>query len=100
MQPINDYFFHFVDVLTPDLVGSGHSSAPIVYHRIVRETVGRARKTVALSLRRLVELTGLSKSAVQGAIRFLIDRGLIARVKGTTPTSTSEYRILKPWRRK
>jgi hypothetical protein len=95
MQVLDEYFYH---VLTPDRVRSGHISAVIVYQRIKKETVDRARKTVTLSLQRMAEYTGLSKSAVQKAIRILIEREDIGRVERTTATSTSEYRILKPCR--
>jgi hypothetical protein len=44
-------------------------------------------------------MTGLSKSAVQSAIRILTRRKLIRATKPTV-TSTPEYRVLKPWRRK
>jgi predicted transcriptional regulator len=47
----------------------------------------------------MAEFTGLSKSAVQSAIRILTRRKLIRPTKPTV-TSTPEYRVLKPWRRK
>jgi DNA-binding transcriptional regulator GbsR (MarR family) len=47
----------------------------------------------------MAECTGLSKSAVQTAIRILTGRKLIRAAKPTV-TSTPEYRVLKPWLRK
>jgi uncharacterized protein YceH (UPF0502 family) len=47
----------------------------------------------------MAEYTGLSKSAVQSAIRILTRRKLI-RATRSSRTSTPEYQVLKPWRRK
>jgi hypothetical protein len=46
----------------------------------------------------MVDATGLSKSAVQAAIRALSRRRLI---RGTRQTATAvpEYTVLRPWRR-
>jgi DNA replication protein DnaD len=46
----------------------------------------------------MAEMTGLSKSAVQQAIRCLSGRKLIG-VTRVSITATPEYKVLKPWRR-
>jgi hypothetical protein len=47
----------------------------------------------------MADLTGLSKSAVQAAIRILLRRHLIRSSKKTV-TSTPEYRVERPWQTK
>jgi hypothetical protein len=91
---------YVLDVLMRDLVGHDKSpSAFLIYLHIWSQTEGRGLESAALSHQRMAEWTGLSKSAVQSAIRILTRRKLI-RVTKPTVTSTPEYRALKPWRRK
>ena len=59
---------------------------------------GESTRTVRASYQTIAEGTGLSKSAVQSAVRGLVDRELL-QVKKTSATATPEYRVLKPWRR-
>jgi hypothetical protein len=90
---------HYVtDVLMRDLVGHDKSpSAFLVYLHIWARTRGRGSETAALSHQTIAESTGLSKSAVQGAIRILQRRKLIQSSKATV-TSTPEYSANRPWR--
>jgi replication initiation and membrane attachment protein DnaB len=91
---------YVLDVLMRDLVGHDKSSSAfLIYLHIWSQTEGRAQESAALSHQRMAEMTGLSKSAVQSAIRILTRRKLIRATKPTV-TSTPEYRVLKPWRRK
>jgi replication initiation and membrane attachment protein DnaB len=91
---------YVLDVLMRDLVGHDKSpSAFLIYLHLWGQTEGRGLETAALSHQRMAEYTGLSKSAVQSAIRILTRRKLIRATKPTV-TSTPEYRVLKPWRRK
>jgi hypothetical protein len=46
----------------------------------------------------MVDATGLSKSAVQGAIRTLTRRRLV-RATRLSATAVPEYLVLRPWRR-
>jgi replication initiation and membrane attachment protein DnaB len=93
---LDDYV---LDVLMRDLVGHDKSSSAfLIYLHIWSQTEGRGQQTAALSHQRMAEMTGLSKSAVQSAIRILTRRKLIRATKPTT--STPEYEPLKPWRRK
>jgi len=95
MPQIDDYI---LDVLMRDLVGHDKSpSAFLVYLHIWSQTAGKGVKSAALSHQRMAESTGLSKSAVQGAIRILSRRKLIRAAKSTV-TATPEYRVLTPWR--
>ena len=82
-----------------DLVGHDKSpSAFLVYLHIWRQTEARNLESATLSHQRIAEYTGLSKSAVQSAIKILTRRKLIQSNKPTV-TSTPEYQIQKPWRR-
>ncbi len=89
---------YVVNVLMRDLVG--HDKAPsafLVYLYLWAQTRGRNNDSVALSHQGIAEATGLSKSAVQGAIRILARRQLIQAEKSTV-TSTPEYNVECPWR--
>jgi len=89
---------YVIDVLLRDLVGHDKSpSSFLVYLYLWRETHGRDAHKVALSHQEIAERTGLSKSAVQSAIRNLLRRKLIESSKSTV-TSTPEYSVHRPWR--
>ena len=97
MAELDEYV---LDVLMRDLVGHDKSpSAFLVYLHIWSQTEGRGLKSATLSHQRMAEMTGLSKSAVQSGVRILTRRKLIRATKPTV-TSTPEYVVLKPWRRK
>jgi len=95
--PIDEYV---IDVLLPDL--TGHDRAPtafLVYIVLWTALYRGEQKRVALSLQRLSEGTGLTKSGVQKAVRVLKRRGLI-RVFKTTPTAVPEYELVRHWVRR
>ena len=87
---------YVITTLMRDLVGHDHRpSAFLVYLALLDLTeTGRA----ALSHAKLAEQTGLSKRAVQDAVRHLTRRGLI-RVQRTGPTEPAIVQPLFPWRR-
>jgi len=88
---------YVVDVLQRDLVGhDGKPSAFLVYLHLA--TRGRRGEPVSASYADLAFGTGLSKSAVQGAVRHLKRRRLI-RVERAHRTAVPEYEILAPWMR-
>ncbi len=90
---------YVLDVLMRDLAGHDKSpSAFLIYLHLWRQTLGKGAEVVAASHQRMAEATGLSKSAVQSAIRLLCRRRLIHARKATV-TSTPEYRVQRPWRR-
>ena len=96
MAGLDDYI---LDVLMRDLVGHDKSpSAFLIYLHLWSQTEARGLETAQLSHQRMAEYTGLSKSAVQSAIRILTRRKLIRATKPTV-TSTPEYRVLTPERR-
>lgn len=91
---------YVVDPPMADLVGHDRSpSAFIVYLALWNRTGGRRRETARMSHRELAEETGLSKSAVQAAVRRLFRRRLVAATRASK-TSTPEYEVLRPWRRR
>jgi Helix-turn-helix domain len=94
--PVDDYVF---DVLMRDLVG--HDKAPsafLVYMHLWSRTLGRDTESAPTSHQNIADATGLSKSAVQSAVRLLLRRRLV-RAHKETVTSTPEYSVLRPWHR-
>ena len=95
-SPPDAYVF---DVLMPDLVG--HDRAPsafIVFLKLWQATGGPGRRGAALSLTTLAVETGLSKSAVQSALRRLKKRGFI-EARRVSATAVPVYSVNAPWRR-
>ena len=91
---------YVVDTLMADLVGRDRRpSAFLVYlylwgrRRLSKE--GRAE----VSLQHIAAGTGLSKSAVQGAIRLLLRRRLV-RAEHASPTAVPAYFVERPWKRR
>ena len=92
---LDDYV---VDVLLRDLVGHDHSPAAfVVYLFLWRKTAGERRKRARLSHRDIAQDTGLSKSAVQQALRVLHRRGLV-RSERRHQTDTPEHEVARPWK--
>ena len=88
---------YVLETLMPDLVGHDRSASSfLVYLALWARTGGRAKRTARLSLRTLAELTGLSRRGVQGGVRNLVRRKLVASTRGSI-TAVPEYAILKPW---
>ena len=88
---------YVVDVLLCDLVGHDHSSAAfLVYLLLWRRTRGSSATSAKLSHRDIADDTGLSKSAVQQALRILHRRGLV-KSKQQHMTDTPEHAVLRPW---
>jgi hypothetical protein len=89
---------YVMDTLMPDLVlHDRQPSAFLVYLHLWYRSAGR-KAPVRASHRDMVDATGLSKSAVQGAIRALSRRRL-SRASRQTATAVPEYTVLRPWRR-
>ena len=95
--PIDPYL---TDVLMRDLVG--HDRAPsafLVYLWLWRMSRGEGRERIGASLQTIATQTGLSKSAVQAAVRRLARRRLV-RTTRASATAAPVYEILEPWRRR
>jgi len=90
---------YVVDTLMRDLVG--HDRAPsafIVYLWLLRSGPGAGRDRVGASLQTIATATGLSKSAVQAAVRHLARRQLVTARRGRA-TEAPVYEVHRPWRR-
>ena len=89
--------WYVADVLLRDLVGHDRSPAAfVVYLYLWRRTMGDRRKSVRLSHRQISVETGLSKSAVQQALRILHRRALV-KSRREHPTATPDHRVGRPW---
>jgi hypothetical protein len=90
---------YVTDVLMRDLVGHDRApSAYLVYLWLWRASRGEGRERVGASLQTLAGRTGLSKSAVQAAVRHLSRRQLIDAER-SGPTAAPVYHVHSPWRR-
>ena len=86
--------------LMADLVGHDRSASSFLVYLALWARAGVRRGAVArLSHRELAEETGLSKSAVQAAVRNLERRRLIG-VAHASATAVPEYTVLRPWARR
>jgi len=88
---------YVIDVLMRDLIAHDHSpSAFVVFMHLYRHTHGSNRASVHQSHQQLAEATGLSKSAVQGAVRRLLRRKLVT-ARRAHRTARPEYAVHRPW---
>ena len=86
---------YVLDVLMRDL--AGHDRKPSAFLVYIALWWKQARgHDLYLSLREIADATGLSKSAVQDALRLLARRHLV-RAERYTPTSVPHYTLLRPW---
>ena len=89
---------YVMDALMPDLVGHDKQpSAFIVYLYFWTRLAASRSRRLQVSHQAIADDTGLSKSAVQAAVRNLIRRRLI-RSELEFRTAVPQYTILKPWR--
>jgi DNA-binding MarR family transcriptional regulator len=88
---------YIVEVLMRDLTGHDRQPSAFLVYLYLWYGAGTSRSArVRASHRTIAEATGLSKSAVQGAIRTLTRRRLIQSHRATR-TATPEYLVLRPW---
>jgi DNA-binding GntR family transcriptional regulator len=88
---------YVIDTLMVDLVGHDHSpTAFLVYLLLYSRTLSQRVKSITISLADLAAEVGVSKSAVQSALRILRRRRLIRSVRATQ-TATPEHFVLRPW---
>ncbi|MCA1581083.1 MAG: helix-turn-helix domain-containing protein, partial [Acidobacteria bacterium] len=86
---------YVLETLMPDLIGHDRSpSAFAVYLALWAKTAGRRGASAPVSYATLAEDTGLSKRAVQEAVRHLTRRRLIA-VERDSATATPRYAVLR-----
>jgi hypothetical protein len=93
--PLDEYV---VETLMPDLVAHDRMpSAFLVYVKLWHAAGGPGGRVQA-SLSTLAVETGLSKSAVQAALRQLRKRGYVASRRASA-TAVPAHTVLAPWRR-
>ncbi len=91
---------YVIDVLLPDLAGHERSPAAFLVYLILWTRLFRSeRRVIGVSLQHLSAETGLSKSAVQAAIRLLRNRSLI-KVTKASPTAVPQYELVRHWLRR
>ena len=90
---------YVVDTLMRDLIQHDRSpSSFVVYLYLWRRTHAVSKESARVSHNMLAEATGLSKSAVQLAVKNLVRRRLL-RVHRASVTAVPEYVVQCPWRR-
>ena len=88
---------YVLDTLMRDLVGHDKTpSAFVIFLHLWRRTSGMRHRSLTASLQEIANDTGLSKSAVQSALKLLARRRLI-RTERESSTSTPTYFPLRPW---
>ena len=94
--PIDDYV---IDVLLRDVVGHDRQPAAyLVYLYLYGQAARNGWRPVQASIRELSEATGLSKSAVQTALKTLVYRKLI-NTKRDGANIAPKHRVLRHWRK-
>lgn len=90
---------YIVRTLMRDLLGHDHKPAAFAVYLWLATEVQRTGANVAISYAALAEETGLSRSATQSAVAWLVQRELL-RVTHASATAIPEYTVLQPWRRR
>ena len=97
MREIARFDAYLLDSLMPDLVGHDRQPSAFIVYLYLAHRVTRARtRAVAISLQGIAADTGLSKTAVQSAIRTLVRRRLL-RVDKRSRTAIPSYTVLRAW---
>jgi len=84
-------------VLLRDLVG--HDRRPVSFLVYLWLAAGQSRtgKAIQISFQELAESIGVSKSAAQAAVRWLVQRKLLAAAKANA-TAVPSYTVMAPWK--
>jgi hypothetical protein len=83
--------------LLRDLVGHDHKPAAFLIYFWLYAEQHRLAKSIEISYTQLAEETGLSRSASQAAVGWLVRRKLLS-VNKETVTATPVYSVRRPWR--
>jgi hypothetical protein len=89
---------YITDVLMRDLVGHDRRPVSFMVYLWLAVEQQRRKAAVQISYQELAECIGVSKSAAQSAVSWLVRRKLLAASK-TNATATPIYNVLNPWRR-
>jgi hypothetical protein len=89
--------FYVTDVLMRDLVGHDRRPVSFLVYLWLASEQERRGEAVQISYQELAECIGVSKSAAQSAVSWLVRRRLLAASKQNA-TATPRYSALRPWR--
>jgi hypothetical protein len=90
---------YVVETLMRDMLGHDRNpSGYLVFLWLWAKTDGGRRRHAA-SLQSIARETGLSKSSVQNAVRYLRDRRRLIEAEREGPTTPPAYTVHAPWRR-
>jgi hypothetical protein len=92
---LDDYI---TDVLMRDLVGHDRRPVAFLVYLWLAAEQRRRSEPVQISYQDLAESIGVSKSSVQAAAGWLVQRKLLA-VSKQNATATPRYNVLTPWKR-
>ena len=87
-----------IDGLMPDLIGHDRRPAALVVYLLLYRRASKSAGSARLSHQAIASATGLSRSAVQSALRHLSRRQLIVSSR-SSPTAVPVHRVLRPWAR-
>lgn len=89
---------YVLDALMPDLVGHDRQPSAFVVYLFLWRATGGGRRALQASLLDVVAATGLSKRAVQAAIKTLARRRLVDVARAGI-TAVPVYTLRRPWLR-
>jgi hypothetical protein len=87
---------YVTDVLMRDLVGHDRRPVSFLVYLWLAVEQERRKKPVQISYQDLAENVGVSKSAAQSAVGWLVRRKLLAASKENV-TATPKYTVMSPW---
>lgn len=93
MHAFDDYV---IDVLMRDLAGHDRRPTSLLLYLWLMAEEARRKGPVQVSYQGLAESAGVSKSAAQSAVNWLIRRKLLSVTKDNV-TATPCYTVERPW---
>jgi hypothetical protein len=94
MIPVDPYV---IQVLMRDLAGHDRRPASFLVYLWLAAEAEQRGSDVQIGYRELAENIGISKSAAQSAVSWLVKRRLLS-AKKSNPTALPSYRTLSPWK--
>lgn len=91
---LDDYV---IDPLMRDLVAHDRKPASFLVYLWLAVAQARTGKDVRVSFQEMAESVGVSKSAAQAAVRWLIRRKLLQAAKANA-TAIPSYKVMAPWK--
>jgi hypothetical protein len=94
MIALDDYV---IDTLMRDLLAHDRRPVSFLVYLWLAAAQGRTGRPVQLSFQDLAESVGVSKSATQAAVRWLMRRKLLVSAKANA-TAIPCYTVMSPWK--